>query len=42
MRKTKVRNARKLIKENPTTVSRDTSFKELVLAFDDNPITRSL
>jgi CBS domain-containing protein len=42
MKGTKVRNARKLIKESPTIITRNTSLKELVLAFGDDPTTRSL
>lgn len=42
MRITKVCNVRKLIAENPTTVSIDTSLKELVLAITEDPKTRSL
>lgn len=42
MKKLKVRNARRLIAERPTTVTLDETIEELVLAITEDPKTRTL
>ena len=42
MKRLKVRNARKLIAERPTSVTQDETIEELVLAITEDPKTRTL